>query len=194
VSLPADDPVLQSLLKTADPTPFDDVAFRVIPGAQVLLNLHFEHLWAGTGAGRCNPKGVQRLYMSIERETAIAEFNYYEEKAGLDPQVSDWYSFAARVRLARVLDLRQAKTRSHVGLTLKEICEEWESDPLHPSIDPTRLQAIGYWISKGYGNFSAIVCRSARRKTGHNIVIFAGRVTSPDLVDPISRKPTQGWP
>jgi hypothetical protein len=132
--------------------------------------------------------------MSLERETAQAEFNYYQTLGGLDPVLSDWYSFAARVKLARVLDLRYAETRKQVGLTLNEIGEEWDDDPLHPRAVPTHLQSIGYWISKGSGDFSGIVYRSGRRKAGHNIVIFAGRVIGTDFVTPISGAPTKGWP
>ena len=194
MSVPVDDPVLQATLQNANAVPFDGHVFRLIPGSSVVRNILFEHLWAGTGAGRCNPEGIARLYLSLERETAEAEFNYYESQAGLDPKLSDWYSFAAQVKLARVLDLRVPDTRKQVGLSLKEIGKEWEDDPLHPRSVPTRLQSIGYWISKGYGNFSGILCRSARRPRGHNIVIFKGRVTRPDFVRPISRKPTKDWP
>jgi len=194
VSTPADDPALQATLRSSTAVPFEGHLFRIIPGSSIVRNIRFEHLWAGTAAGRCNPKGVARLYMSLERETAQAEFNYYQTLGGLDPVLSDWYSFAARVKFARVLDLRCAKTRKQVGLTLKEIGNEWDDDPLHPRAVPARLQSIGYWISKGYGDFSGIVYRSARRRAGHNIVIFAGRVTGTDFVVPISRAPTKGWP
>jgi len=112
--------------------------------------------------------------MSLERETAQTEFNYYQTLGGLDPVLSDWYSFAARVKFARVLDLRCAKTRKQVGLTLKEIGNEWDDDPLHPRAVPARLQSIGYWISKGYGDFSGIVYRSARRKSGTTLSFSLG--------------------
>ncbi len=48
----------------------------------MVRNLDFEHLWAGTGAGRCNPNGIKRLYLSVEKETAQAEFEYYVKQGG----------------------------------------------------------------------------------------------------------------
>lgn len=194
MSTPAHDPALQATLQSSIAVPFDGHIFRVIPGSSIVGNILFEHLWAGEAAGRCNPKGVARLYASLERKTSQAEFDYYQRLAGLDPALSDWYSYAARVKLARVLDLRSADTRRQVGLTLDRIGEDWDDDPLHPRATPTRLQSIGYWISKGYGDFSGIVYRSARRRAGHNIVIFAGRVIGTDFVTPISAAPTKGWP
>lgn len=190
------DPILQAALNTARAIAYEKRAFRVVPGTHVVHNIDFEHLWAGIGAGRCNPAGIPRLYLSSDRETAQAEFGHYANRSGIDPKYADYYSFAVEVRLARVLDLRDDASRTHLDITLEQILEEWESDPLRPSPlpAPTRLQSIGYWISKGFGNFSAILYPSARRKTGYNLVIFKERLGPDDSVTPISRKVTRGWP
>jgi len=66
VSKPADDPILQGALRKADGIPYNDYAFRVIPGSSVVHEIHFEHLRDGTGAARCNPDGVKRLHLSAE--------------------------------------------------------------------------------------------------------------------------------
>ena len=173
---------------------YDGYAFRVLSGDRVIHNPKFEHLWAGTGAGRCNPEGVARVYLSLERETADAEFRHYQKIGGLDPDLVNFYSFSTKVNLARVLDLRDAGTRRKLRISLNYILAEWEPDPL---IDPpppiTRLQVIGYWISKGHGDFSGIVCPSARRKNGHNLVIYKDRVIGGDSVIPVSSVATKGW-
>ena len=62
-------------------------------------NLDFEHLWAGTSAGRCNPDGVKRLYLSVEKEIAQAEFEYYATQDGVDPDLAECYSFATKVKI-----------------------------------------------------------------------------------------------
>jgi RES domain-containing protein len=189
-----DDPVLQAALNTTGAIAYEKRAFRFIPGSAVVRNLHFEHLWAGTGAGRCNPDGIARLYLSTDRQTAQAEFDHHQSRSGIDPKYADFYSFAVEVKLARVLDLTDEPTRTHLDITLDEILEEWESDPLLPPPPATRLQAIGYWISTGFGNFSAILYPSGRRETGYNLVIFKEQLGPGDSVSPTSPTPTKGWP
>jgi RES domain-containing protein len=189
-----DDPVLQDALKTTGAIAYEKRTFRVIPGSAVVHNLHFEHLWAGTGAGRCNPDGIARLYLSTDRETAQAEFDHHQRRSGLNPEQADFYSFAVEVKLARVLDLTDNATRTHLDISRDQILEAWEPDPLLPQPPPTRLQAIGYWVSKGFGNFSAILYPSARRKTGYNLVVFKERLGPGDSVNATSRTPTKGWP
>jgi len=166
MSIPANDPKLQETLRAVPAVAFDGPAFRAIPGGDVVGNLTFEHLWAGTSAGRCNPAGVARLHLSAEKKTAEAEFRYYAQKGGIDPDIAECYSFAANVKLARVLDLTDRKTRRRVNIALKQILAEWEPDPLKAPPPPTLLQCIGYWASRGHGDFSAILCPSARRTSG----------------------------
>ena len=190
----ADDPVLQAALSAASPVPYSGTAFRAMPGGWLVHNMSFEHLWAGSGAGRCNPAGVERLHLSAEKRTAQAEFRHYARKGGTDPDLAECYEFAADVKLARVLDLTSRVTRQIVGITLLQILADWEGDPLLPPPPPTRLQSIGYWISKGHGNFSAILYPSRRRRAGRNLVIFRNRLNPRDAVIPRSQKPTKSWP
>lgn len=194
MSVLADDPALQAALSAAPAVSYSDTAFRAMPGGWLVHNLSFEHLWAGAGAGRCNPAGIERLHLSAERRTAQAEFRHYAAKGGADPELAECYEFAADVKLARVLDLTAKETRRIVGLTLVQILADWEPDPLLPTPPPTRLQSIGYWISKGHGNFSAILYPSKRRRAGRNLVIFRNRLNSGDAVIPRSQKPTKSWP
>jgi RES domain-containing protein len=189
-----DDPLLQAALKTAGAIAYEKRAFRVIPGSAIVHNLHFEHLWAGTSAGRCNPDDIARLYLSTDRQTAQTEFDYHQSRCGFDSKDADFYSFAVEVKLVRVLDLTDDTTRTHLGITLDQILETWEPDPILPRPPPTRLQAIGHWVSKGFGNFSAILYPSARRKTGYNLVIFKNQLGPDDSVTATSARPTRGWP
>jgi RES domain-containing protein len=190
MSEPEDDPVLQNALQHVKAVPYDDYAFRAMPGGWVVRNLDFEHLWAGTGAGRCNPNGIRRLYLSVEKETAQAEFEYYAKQGGVEPDLAECYSFAARVKIERVLDLTSKAIRKQLGISLREIRADWKDKPHQPS----QLQLIGYWVAKGYGNFTAILYPGRRRRTGKNIVIFKECLAAGDCVTPISRKPTKGWP
>jgi len=194
MSIPADDPELQTALRATPAVRYVGKAFRAMPGGDVVRNLTFEHLWAGSGEGRCNPSGVGRLHLSAEKKTALAEFRYYAAKGGLDPDLAESHEFAAEVKLARVLYLTDGATRRLVGITLSQILADWESDPLLPPPPPTRLQSIGYWISKGHGNFSAILYPARRRSRGRNLVIFKGRLGPSDSISPLSKHPTRSWP
>jgi RES domain-containing protein len=195
MNIAAGDKKVPVLLAKAKAVPYSDYAFRALPGSSVVHNLHFEHLWAGTSAGRCNPEGVARLYLSLERQTADAEFRHYQEKGGCDPNLADFYSFSVKVNLTRVLDLREKGTRKLFDLSVDKILADWEPDPLGSSRHPplTRLQVIGYWISEGCADFSGIICHSARRRGGHNLVIFQRQLAVGDLVVPISSVATKGW-
>jgi hypothetical protein len=194
MSVLPDDPALQAALSAAPAVPYSDTAFRAMPGGWLVHNMSFEHLWAGSAAGRCNPTGIERLHLSAEKRTAQAEFRYYARKGGTDPDLAECYEFAADVRLARVLDLTSKVTRRIVGITLVQILADWDADPLLPPPPPTRLQSIGYWISKGYGDFSAILYPARRRRKGRNLVIFKNRLGPGDAVVPRSQKPTKSWP
>jgi RES domain-containing protein len=77
-------------------------------------------------AGRCNPDGVKRLYLSVEKETAQAEFGYYATQDGVDPDLAECYSFAAKVKVERVLDLTSKAVRKQVGISLREIEADWK--------------------------------------------------------------------
>lgn len=194
MSLPVDDPALKAALDRAPAIRFDGNAFRAMPGGDAILNAGFEHLWAGTSAGRCNPAGVFRLHLSVEKKTAQAEFRYYAGRGGLEPDLAETYEFAAKVKLARVLDLMDGHVRRGLGITREQILADWEPDPLLPPPPPTRLQAIGYWISLGHGNFSAILYPARWRSTGRNLVIFKDRLGLSDSVVPLSKRPTKSWP
>jgi RES domain-containing protein len=126
MSEPEDDPVLQNALQHAEAVPYDNYAFRAIPGGSVVHNLAFEHLWPGTGAGRCNPDGAKRLYLSVEKETAQAEFEYYATQAGVNPDLAECYSFAVKVKIERVLDLTSKVVRKQLGISLREIKTDWK--------------------------------------------------------------------
>jgi hypothetical protein len=95
---------IPTLLTAAKAVPYDGYGFWALPGGMVVHSLRFEHLWAGTSAGRCNPDGVARLYLSLDRKTAEAEFRYYQTKGGCNPDLAECYSSSARVNLARVPD------------------------------------------------------------------------------------------
>lgn len=194
MNIAASDKKVPALLAKAKAVPYDNYAFRALPGGSVVHKLRFEHLWAGTSAGRCNPEGVARLYLSLERQTADAEFRHYQKKGGCDPDLADCYSFSVKVNLARVLDFRDREMRKLFDFSVGKILANWEPDPLSPSPPPlTRLQVIGYWISEGCADFSGIICPSARSKSGHNLVIFERRLAVGDSVTPISSVATKGW-
>ncbi|MEO7414113.1 MAG: hypothetical protein ABIZ81_12235 [Opitutaceae bacterium] len=98
------------------------------------------------------------------------------------------------MKLARVLDLTDGATRRLVGITLAQILADWEADPLLPPPPATRLQTIGYWISQGHGNFSAILYPARRRSRGRNLVIFKGQLAPGDSITPLSKHPTKSRP
>jgi hypothetical protein len=127
-----DEKRLKKALQEAPGVPFVGAAFRAIPGSDVIRNLTFDHLWAGNSPGRCNPAGIARLHLSLEKKTAEAEFRHHMQKAGMDADLAECHSFAVTVKLARVLDLTDGKTRRMLKDPLKEILLEWESDPLGP--------------------------------------------------------------
>jgi hypothetical protein len=121
-------------------------------------------------------------------------------KSKLDPYRPQIESLLANGSTQKFIARRYHTTEANLHNWLKKHGLKLSKEELRglalssPRAVPARLQSIGYWISKGYGDFSGIVYRSARRRAGHNIVIFAGRVTGTDFVVPISRAPTKGWP
>ena len=59
---------LPYLLETTSAFPYTGNGFRVVAGKHLINNPDFDALWAANGAGRCNPDGVPRLYLSFGEE------------------------------------------------------------------------------------------------------------------------------
>lgn len=121
---------------------------------------------ANTKGARWNPAGVPAVYLSIERDTALAEGAYL---VGVQPQPITGMRHIHEVELSlrRVLDLRDPTVRRALGL----------SDADLRSSDQSACRTVGgtaEWLG-----VDALIVPSARTD-GANLVVFERR-TGPDF-------------
>jgi RES domain-containing protein len=124
---------------------------------------------------RFNPEGVHCIYFAEDERTARAEYSR-RLVAACQPLAT----FFADVRLSRVLDLNDAKTRAALGLKSADLSARWVRSKIL-----IRTQRIGLALSQ-QNDISGIRFPSdAAREAGFNgvnIVIFPNAVRKPDFV------------
>ncbi len=114
---------------------------------------------SSTTGWRWNPAMVEAIYTSCERETALAEAEYYIAQQPNRPKAKRTL-YTIRVSLSTVADLRAAELLQKLGITL---------DILR-STDYSACQTIGRAV-RWLGHYGLLV-PSARRDSGTNLVIF----------------------
>jgi len=118
---------------------------------------------SNTEGARWNAPGLLAIYTSCERETALAEADYYISLQPLRPKAKRTM-FTIRVSLKNVIDLTAADLLPRLGIT----------DDVLASIDHTPCRTIGAAVS--WLGHDGLLVPSARRRGGTNLVIF-----QPDL-------------
>src|SRR5258708_465178 len=116
-----------------------------------------------TEGARWNAPGLAAIYMSCERETALAEADYYISLQPLRPRATRTL-FTIRVSLKNVIDLTATDFLPRLGIT----------DDVLSGIDHTPCRIIGAAVN--WLGHDGLLVPSARRRGGTNLVIF-----QPDL-------------
>ena len=111
------------------------------------------------GGARWNPPGLEAIYSSCERETALAEAQYYLKLQPVRPSVTR-VLYTLQITVNGVLDLTTADLRVAAGIT----------DSILRGSDFEPLQHIGSAV-RWLGHHGLLV-PSVRRQGGANLVIL----------------------
>ena len=111
------------------------------------------------GGARWNPPGLEAIYSSCERETALAEARYYIALQPVRPKVSR-VLYTLQVTVSGVVDLTAADLLAAAGIT----------DSILRGSDFERLQHIGSAV-RWLGHHGLLV-PSVRWQGGTNLVIL----------------------
>lgn len=114
---------------------------------------------ANTEGARWNAPGLAAIYASCERETALAEADYYISLQPLPPRVKRTL-FTIRVGLKNVIDLTGTELLPRLGIT----------DDVLSSIDHLPCRTIGAAVN--WLGHDGLLVPSARRRGGTNLVIY----------------------
>ncbi|NBB78915.1 MAG: RES domain-containing protein [Verrucomicrobia bacterium] len=146
------------------------------------------YLYTSGNLNRCNPRGLACIYFGEGSETARAEFDSYYQKALTE------LGYYARTHLKAIIDLTDAATCKHFGLTKKDFTRSYAPK----SGDLIPLQEIGKAVSR-QSNIAAIRFPSnAMQKAGrvgYNLVVFQDLVSGSDFLEIMDgSKPLERWP
>lgn len=153
---------------------FDGVIVRNVGTKYATRKDFFSGAGAAKFGGRWNPVGLEAIYASLDVITATHEAYQNFQAFGfplttIEPRVTA----GGKVSLAKVLDLTDAKVRSKLGFSLKELVEEdWKA--IQAIGEESWTQAIGRGAQAA--GFKALIVPSARYKPGRNMVAFGGKL------------------
>lgn len=114
---------------------------------------------ANTGGARWNEPNLAAIYTSCERETALAEAEYYITLQPLRPRTKRTL-FTIDVSLDTVIDLTAAGLLAKLGIT-NDILAGLDQAPCRT------IGAAANWLGS-----SGLIVPSARRRGGTNLVIY----------------------
>lgn len=160
------------LLRDAPTSPYHGNLLRCIPQLTFLGGTPPSCLFTSGRPNRCNPRGVDCLYLAEDRQTALAEY----EKYWPDPQPE--LTFHGQPKAEAILDLGDRGCATHFGLEDGDFFA-----PYRLVTTPTKLQPLGAAI----GRQTRVVAirfpseaSHALRETGYNLVVFCDSLQSPD--------------
>jgi RES domain-containing protein len=114
---------------------------------------------SNTTGGRWNDVGIEAIYASCERETALAEAQYYIDAQPLRPRGKRTL-YTIRVSLKNVIDLTAQHLLSDLGITAAVLSSD----------DHSRCRTIGGAVN--WLGHDGLLVPSARRASGANLVIY----------------------
>ena len=169
-------------------SPKEGTLFRCVPKSSYDKGTPPCYLFTSGRRNRCNPAGVLCVYMSMDRDTALTEYDKYVVKP------EPYLVFESHFKASRILDLRDVKTCSTLGF-----CDADFFKPFRRKKSPTRLESLGYALSLQHRVagiiFPSAACDQAGKK-GPNIVLYKNAFIKKDrlsILDPHSKKP-DCWP
>lgn len=185
-------PPVSGLLGQLPCRPMNGLLFRCISQLDFMSGDPPQSLLTSRRPGRCNPRGVECLYLG--ESEAVAELEYRGRWKGTGEYYKPMLTFTARVALSCVLDLEDAQVRDALGLDDETVFGTWRG-----SKGLTPVQGLGLAVSR-QARLSAIRFPSVamRREggSGWNVVIFKASVRPPDSVAIIgeSDNAIETWP
>ncbi|HEY0155896.1 MAG TPA: RES family NAD+ phosphorylase [Thermoanaerobaculia bacterium] len=123
---------------------------------------------SNTTGGRWNDVGVEAIYTSCERETALAEAEYYINMQPLRPKAKRTL-YTIRVSLKNVIDLTAAGVLAQLGIT----------DSFLGAPDHSPCRTIGGAVN--WLGHDGLLVPSARRPGGTNLVIYQQDLSTSDF-------------
>jgi len=159
-------------LEAVEPARWEGEVWRVVLGAR-------NPLLANTTGARWNPRDTAALYASLERGTVLAELDHLRSIQTPPTRRSAYRLHLIRVRVDRMLDLRELGLLESMG------------------VGPAELAADDYSSCQGVGGAAAwlgvdaVLVPSARIE-GNNLVVFTDKqdpdaplelVSTEDVVD-----------
>ena len=167
-------PEMLDTLQSAEVSAWDGTVYRHMFGSHPPARVNVE-------GARWNAPGLAAIYTSCERETALAEAEYYISLQPLRPKAKRTL-FTIHVLLQKVIDLTARDLIVRLGITEEVIS----------SIDHGPCRTIGsavHWLGH-----DGMLVPSARRHNGTNLVIFqqdlaasAFDVTDEEVIEPDRR-------
>lgn len=154
--------------------PFDGVVYRSstprFATGSDLLTGYGSH----SRGGRWNPIGVATVYSTLTPQTAMAESLAHNRYYGEPIEDSMPRTFVAiRMRLQKVLDLRDAKARRRLQVSMaKLLVVDWRQE-MHAGREPITQRVGRAAHSLGW---EGLIVPSAADPTGHNLLCFPDRL------------------
>jgi len=145
-------PEMLDILQSAAVSAWDGTVYRHMFGSHSPAR-------SNTEGARWNAPGLAAIYTSCERETALAEAEYYISLQPLRPRAKRTL-FTLHVSLKNVVDLTATDLLPRLGIT----------DDVLSSIDHSPCRTIGGAVN--WLGHDGLLVPSARRPGGTNLVIF----------------------
>lgn len=140
------------LLQSAAESDWEGTVYRHMFGSQPPAR-------ANTAGARWNEPNLAAIYTSCERETALAEAEYYISLQPLRPRAKRTL-FTIHVSLKKVIDLTAADLLAQLGI----------SDDVLAAFDHTPCRKVGAAVD--WLGYKGLLVPSARRRGGTNLVIY----------------------
>ncbi len=128
---------------------------------------------AGTHGGRANRPGTQALYLSLEPETAIRE---YQQLSSLMPPGT---LVSYTVRAAPIVDFRAGYHAARWAEIWEEFHCDWRELWFNQRVEPPSWVLADQAIASGA---KGIVFASRFAPSGHNLVIYNDMLTAHDTL------------
>jgi RES domain-containing protein len=145
-------PEMLDLLQSAAVPEWEGTVYRHMFGPQPPAR-------ANTGGARWNEPNLAAIYTSCERETALAEAEYYISLQPLRPRARRTL-FTIHVSLRKVIDLTPSGLLARLDIP----------DNVLAAMDHTPCRTIGAAVN--WLGYIGLLVPSARRRGGTNLVIY----------------------
>ena len=162
-----------ALLAAAPVRSFSGKLLRAV--AKLDFDKSRQYLFTSAKRNRCNPAGVDCIYLAEDRDTAQTEYDKYFTGMG-DHQPC--LTFTGDLKAGAILDLGDAATCAHLGISDSDFYGAFRT-----RTDKTRLEALGRAVAR-QKSICAIRFPSdsmhAESKTGFNFAVFKAALSAPD--------------